>query len=64
MRKKPTIAEIRRAVADYMDSEGCSCCQDVEAHKKNTATLGKMLNVQKYVDSSGYDFRRFRTPKP
>ena len=24
--------ELRRAVADYMQSEGCSCCQDDVAH--------------------------------
>ena len=24
--------ELRAAVADYMSSEGCSCCQNVEAH--------------------------------
>lgn len=62
-RKKPTIAEIRRAVADYMSSEGCSCCRDNERHDKNAATLGKLLNVQKYADSSGYDFQKFRTPR-
>jgi hypothetical protein len=44
-RKKPTIAEIRRAVAEYMSSEGCSCCQDRERHEKNHDTLGKLLSV-------------------
>jgi methionine aminopeptidase len=57
------IAEIRRAVADYMSSEGCSCCRDMEAHVKHAAALGKLLQVPEYEDGSGYDFRKFRTTK-
>lgn len=58
---EPTIEVIRRAVADYMSSEGCSCCQDGEAHAAHAATLAKLLRVPKYKDGSGYDFARFRT---
>lgn len=58
---KDKIAEIRRAVADYMQSEGCSCCRNMEAHDKNKAFLGKLLRVPKYEDGSGYDFSKFRT---
>lgn len=56
-------AEVRRAVADYMYSEGCACCRNVEAHKEHEARLAKLLHVPKYSDSSGFDFRRFRIEK-
>jgi hypothetical protein len=54
-------AEIRTMIADYMRSEGCACCRDTEAHEKHAAALGKLLKVQKYSDSSGYDFARYRS---
>lgn len=50
------LAEIRRAVADYIKSEGCSCCQDRDAHKEASERLGKLLKVKKYSDGSGRDF--------
>ena len=52
---------MRRAVADYMSSEGCSCCQDTDEHNKHEARLGKLLRVPKFKDGSGYDFWKFRT---
>lgn len=55
--------KIRNAVADYMRSEGCSCCQNVEAHKKNTQRLAELLNVPKYDDGSGYDFYLYATER-
>lgn len=55
------LAEIRNAVADYMHSEGCSCCRDYEKHEQDAARLGKLLRVPKYSDGSGYDFFRFST---
>jgi hypothetical protein len=54
-------AEIRKLVADYMRSEGCSCCRDTEAHEKHAEALAKVLKVRKYDDGSGYDFARYRT---
>jgi len=60
-RKKVSIAAIRTAVADYMRSEGCSCCRNIEAHREHEATLAKLLRVPKYSDGSGYDFEPFRT---
>jgi hypothetical protein len=44
-----------------MGSEGCSCCRNVDAHEQNAAKLAKLLRVQQYADSSGYDFRKFRS---
>jgi hypothetical protein len=58
------LKEIRQAVADYMTSEGCSCCQNVEAHRRHAAVLAKLLRVPGYPDGSGYNFNRFRTEHP
>lgn len=57
------MAKIRRLVADYMRSEGCSCCRDVEAHEKHTKALAKVLEVRKYEDGSGYDFAHYRSAR-
>jgi hypothetical protein len=54
---------LRRAVADYMGSEGCSCCRNVEAHKQHAAVLAKLLRVPKFSDNSGYAFFKFQTKK-
>jgi hypothetical protein len=55
--------EIREAVADYMRSEGCSCCRDFEAHIEHKKRLGKLLNVSKYKDGSGYEFSKYGSKK-
>jgi hypothetical protein len=52
---------VRKAVSNYMKSEGCSCCRNIEDHKKNEAELARLLNVPKYSDGSGYDFTKFRS---
>ena len=57
------LREIRQAVADYMQSEGCSCCRDYDAHKLHTERLGKLLKVSKYDDGSGRNFSKYRTKK-
>ncbi len=57
------IKQIRQALADYMYSEGCSCCQHIDAHKEAKKVLAKLLNVPKYSDGSGYDFYKFRSKK-
>ena len=54
-------ADLRRLVADYISTEGCSCCQDRERHAAAAAALGKALRVPMYADRSGYDFARSRT---
>jgi methionine aminopeptidase len=56
-----TLAKLRRAVADYMASEGCSCCRDIDRHEAAKAVLAALLKVPKYKDGSGYDFYRFKT---
>jgi excinuclease UvrABC ATPase subunit len=56
--KEEQKGNIRKAVADYMSSEGCSCCGDYEAHKDHKNALGVLLDVPKYDDDSGYDFQQ------
>jgi hypothetical protein len=53
--------EIRQALADYISSEGCSCCQSIDRHNKAEAELANLLDVPKYSDGSGYDFSKFET---
>ena len=50
---------IRQAVADYIRSEGCRCCQNVDAHKEAERILAGLLDVPMYSDGSGYDFGQF-----
>jgi hypothetical protein len=52
---------VRTAIADYMQSEGCSCCQDVDAHKEHEKKLAELLDVPMYQDGSGYNFPQFRS---
>jgi hypothetical protein len=58
---KKGIDRIRQAVADYMQSEGCSCCRDVEGHQEAERVLAGLLDVPMYDDASGYDFNQFAT---
>lgn len=57
----PTVSrdELRRAVANYMYSEGCACCRGA-THDEDAALLAKLLDVPHYEDDSGYDFSQFR----
>lgn len=61
------IAKIRKAIANYMRSEGCSCCEDLDAHEKDEKIIAELLNVPKYDpkydNGSGYDFDIFCTKK-
>lgn len=50
---------IRKAVADYMGSEGCSCCRNVDVHNESERILAGLLDVPMYEDASGYDFNQF-----
>jgi hypothetical protein len=53
------IRGIRAAVARYMQSEGCTCCEDIHEHEKNTRELAGLLQVPLRGDELGYDFRRY-----
>lgn len=64
MAADPTVKlrkEIRRALADYMWAEGCSCCRNMEKHAEASARLAKLLNVPAYPDGSGHDFSKYRS---
>lgn len=70
MRAKRVIVErqvgingLRRAIADYMSSEGCGCCSDYEKHKEHERGIAVLLHVPKYKDGSGYNFAKFRSKK-
>lgn len=58
-KQKLDLKKLRTAVANYMKSEGCSCCQDKDAHEQHESDLAYLLKVPKYKDGSGYDFKRF-----
>jgi hypothetical protein len=60
---KVNLAAIRRAVADYIASEGCSCCQNVDAHRDAAERLGKLLRVPRYSDGSGRNFYKYKTER-
>jgi len=51
--------QVRTALSGYIQSEGCSCCRNIEEHKKYEEILGKLLRVEKYKDGSGYDFYKY-----
>lgn len=53
--------QLRQLVANYMASEGCSCCQNRDGHTEDKEALAKLLNVKKYSDGSGYDFKKHKT---
>jgi len=52
---------IREALANYMRSEGCSCCQDWDEHAKNKKELGELLDCGKYDGEDEYDFYQYAT---
>ena len=47
------VRDIRKAVANYISSEGCSCCRG-DSHDKDLKTLAKLLAVK---DDNFYPFR-------
>jgi hypothetical protein len=52
--------KVREALANYMYSEGCSCCQRSD-HEIHATELGKLLHMRKFPDKSGYDFSQYRS---
>ena len=53
------LKAIRQAIANYMRSEGCSCCENEIPHNEAKRELAGLLDVPMYSDGSGYDFNRF-----
>lgn len=54
--------KIREALANYISSEGCDCCRGYD-HEQHADVLGKLLNIPKYSDGSGYNFYKYKTKK-
>ena len=59
--RESELIKIREAVANYMRSEGCSCCRDDDAHREHKKILAELLDVPMYEDGSGYDFSKFQS---
>ena len=55
--------EIRRAVGDLVRSAGCSCCRNDEGWEDALERLGKLLNIPKFDDGSGYNFWQVATKR-
>ena len=53
--------EVRELIANYMRSEGCTCCQDFEEHAKNKKLLGELLDCGKYDGEDDYNFHQYAT---
>lgn len=53
--------QVRQAVADYMWSEGCDCCQNVKEYEKAEQQLAILLDVPMYDDRSGYQFYKYKS---
>lgn len=59
------LEEIRTAVANYLSSEGCECCED-KNHNQHAEILAKLLKVPKnesnrkyFRTRDEYDFKQF-----
>lgn len=50
--------KLRQAVADYMYSEGCSCCRSSD-HDEHRARLAKLLGIKPKDD--WHDFSPYRS---
>lgn len=61
MTKQQKLEAVRVSVADYMYSEGCSCCRNDDKHTEAKARLAGLLDVPMYKDKSGFNFQKFRT---
>jgi len=55
--------EVRELIANYMRSEGCTCCQDLEEHTDVKRRLGELLDCGKYNDEDEYNFYQYVTKK-
>lgn len=52
--------QLRNAIADYMVSEGCSCCRS-NNHSINAERIAKLIDVPPYDGEDGYQFYAFKT---
>lgn len=55
---------LRKAMGDYIASEGCSCCRSSDRHAEALNRIGRLLGVRKTKDwhgpgENGYNFYQF-----
>lgn len=48
--------ELEKAILQYLGSEGCSCCEDTDAHDEALADIAKVFGWPLYDDGSGVDW--------
>jgi hypothetical protein len=60
--KKIDIKKLRSLIADYISSEGCSCCRG-ENHNIHKKRIAELLKVPMYKDKSGYNFGKYESRK-
>lgn len=53
--------KLRTHFANYVYSEGCSCCRNDEPHNDAMAEICKILSIPQYDDESGYNTSLFKT---
>ena len=53
--------EILELIANYMRSEGCTCCQNREEHEDVKRRLGELLDCGKYDGEDEYNFNQYTT---
>lgn len=51
---------LRRAIANYIGSEGCSCCRGRD-HEEHKAVIARLLKVRRYKDDSGWNFGHYKS---
>lgn len=62
MGEKVDMQKVRQAIADYMRTEGCSCCRDYDGHIQNRKKLALLLDVPEHPEEDDYyDFSGYRS---
>lgn len=51
--------KLREAVAQYMASEGCACCEG-DSHIDDAKELAELIGMSLHKDKSGVDWLKYR----
>ena len=54
------VAELEIQTLRYLDTEGCTCCQDREPHEEALLAIGKIFGWPEFDDGSGTDWYKRR----
>ena len=57
------IKKFRQLFAEYRQSEGCSCCENIDVHKRVEKKIANLLKPEPYSDGSGWDWKKYIKPK-